>query len=54
MITRGEVYLVIEGSKMAASVSLAKRTKVFLLGCGCFNPVTHMHLRMFGKCFRLF
>lgn len=26
--------------------------KVALLACGCFNPPTYMHLRMFGKCRR--
>ena len=35
--------------KMAAAAS--SKTKVVLLGCGCFNPITHMHLRMFGRLF---
>lgn len=25
--------------------------KIFLLACGSFNPVTNMHLRLFGKWF---
>ncbi len=35
-----------ERAKMAVASS---KTKVVLLSCGCFNPLTHMHLRMFGK-----
>ena len=29
--------------------NMATTPKVVLLACGSFNPVTHMHLRMFGK-----
>jgi len=25
------------------------RKKAFLMACGCFNPPTIMHLRMFGE-----
>ena len=28
--------------------------RIVLLSCGSFNPVTNMHLRMFGKLIRTF
>lgn len=32
-------------------VKMASTTRVVLLACGSFNPITNMHLRMFGKSF---
>lgn len=29
--------------------SMTSPTKCVLLACGSFNPVTNMHLRMFGR-----
>ena len=28
---------------------MANRTPLVLITCGSFNPITNMHLRMFGK-----
>ena len=30
-------------------VNTGKVTRVVLLACGSFNPITNMHLRMFGR-----
>ena len=30
-------------------IKMAAPTRVVLLACGSFNPITNMHLRMFGK-----
>ena len=30
-------------------MAMGTPTKVVLLACGSFNPITNMHLRMFGK-----
>jgi nicotinamide mononucleotide adenylyltransferase len=27
----------------------SNKVKLFLISCGSFNPITNMHLRMFGK-----
>ena len=35
-----------------SSFVMASPVKVMLIACGSFNPVTNMHLRMFGKEFR--
>ena len=35
---------------MAANCrSLGSKTRVVLLSCGSFNPITFLHLRMFGN-----
>jgi len=31
-------------------LTMSAKRQVVLVGCGSFNPVTNMHLRMFGKC----
>jgi len=30
-------------------VNAGRAARVVLLACGSFNPITNMHLRMFGK-----
>lgn len=37
------------GRMACAEKMAASKTNVVLLSCGSFNPVTFMHLRMFGK-----
>lgn len=32
-----------------AEVNMSTPLKVVLLACGSYNPITNMHLRMFGK-----
>ena len=36
-------------SEMSADV-MSVPTRVVLLQCGSYNPVTNMHMRMFGMC----
>ena len=38
-----------EAEMMTSANNTGVPTRVVLLACGSFNPVTNMHLRMFGK-----
>ncbi len=36
-------------SEVSAEINMSVPARVVLLQCGSYNPITNMHLRMFGK-----
>ena len=42
------ILSLLQGSKRFLNKTMSDKTPLVLVSCGSFNPITNMHLRMFG------